>query len=388
MKLKFIQSSLLVLSLFFVQFANAQQGTYNLEFNNAMTNCSGASPQFCVDLNIQSDAGSFNIGAHTVFFSYNMAAIDNPVYTSENFDEDEICPSGNPGYSVAYTGNSGSVNLTTNTTVIQPTTTDATCPTLTTGWTKMGTFCFDVIDDAQTAGLAFNTTHTLFNQYNNDPEVSLMQGNFTDFDGSVACPVAECAALSVSNLSSDVNTDNNLVVTLSWITVANAEAYQLAGRKTGGTTKTFPETQMTSRTFTSGIQYGTNYQWSVRVKCDGVWTSYALDGPGPATFTTPPGKNTSDFDIFASTTDLQVSLYPNPTRDNVNVQFEAPMFDFNDNSTLTISVYDVVGRQLLVKEAKTNVGQVSLNLTGFDKGYYFVEVDNGTNKAVEKLAVY
>ena len=64
------------------------------------------------------------------------------------------------------------------------------------------------------------------------------------------------------------------------------------------------------------------------------------------------------------------------------------MLDFNSNSTLNINVYDVVGRQLLVKKVETHIGQISLNLAGFDKGYYFVEVDNGITKAVEKLAVY
>ena len=383
MKLKFIQSSLLVLSLFFVQFANAQ-GTYNLSFAQ---NCSGASPQFCVDLNIQADAAT-NMGAYTVFFSYNTAAIDNPTYTSASFSGDGTCYR---AFDMSYDNNDGVVNLTVNTINIQPTTAEA-CSAISTTETTMGTFCFDVMDNMQTAGLVFDSGVTLFNQYNNDPVTPLTQGMLNGYDGAVTCAVAECRALSVSELSSDINTDNGLVVTLSWAAIPNAEGYQLAGRKVGGPVKVFPEfnSQTLSRQFTSGIQYNTSYEWSIRVKCDGVWTAYALDGPGPAAFTTPASsaKNTSDFDIFESTTELQVNLYPNPARDNVNVQFETPMLDFNSNSTLNINVYDVVGRQLLVKKVETHIGQISLNLAGFDKGYYFVEVDNGITKAVEKLAVY
>ena len=376
MKLKFIQSSLLVLSLFFVQFANAQ-GTYNLSFAQ---NCSGASPQFCVDLNIQADAAT-NMGAYTAFFSYNTAAIDNPTYTPASFSDDGTCYR---AFDMSYDNNDGVVNLTVNTVNIQPTTAEA-CSAISTTETTMGTFCFDVMDNMQTAGLVFDSGVTLFNQYNNDPVTPLTQGMLNGYDGAVTCAVAECRALTSDELSSTINTNNGLEVTLSWAAIPNAEAYMLAGRKVGGTTKTFPETQNTFRTFTSGIQFNTSYQWSVRVKCDGVWTDYVLP---PASFTTPAGKNISDFDIFATTNELQVSLYPNPTRDNVMVSFEAPLLDFNDNSKLNISVYDVVGRQLLTKVVDTNLGQIELNLAGFDKGYYFVEVDIGTTKAVEKLAVY
>ena len=379
MKLKFIQSSFLVLSLLFVQFANAQ-GTYNLGFTNATTDCSGASPRFCVDLSIQAVTAT-HIGAYTAFFSYNTAAINNPTYVAENFSGDGTCYQ---NFNMSFDATDGVVNLTTNTVVIQPTTAQ-TCSAISTTATTMGQFCFDVIDDTQTSGLVFDSGITLFNQYNNDPTTPLTQGTLNAYDGSVACVVEECRALTSGELTSTINTTNGLEVTLSWPAIPNAQAYQLAGRKVGGNTKTFPETQNTSRTFTSGILYGTSYQWSVRVKCDGVWTAYALP---VATFTTPAGKNTNDFDIFATTTELQVSLYPNPTRNNVMVSFESPLVDFNDNSTLNINVYDVVGRQLLTKKVESNLGQIELNLTGFDKGYYLVEVDNGTNKAVEKLAVY
>ncbi|MGB1205833.1 MAG: choice-of-anchor V domain-containing protein [Chitinophagales bacterium] len=63
-------------------------------------------------------------------------------------------------------------------------------------------------------------------------------------------------------------------VTLSWDDTG-ADSYELAGRKQGGTTKFFPATTQTSRTFTSGLLPNTTYQWSVRSICNGETTAWA-----------------------------------------------------------------------------------------------------------------
>ncbi|MGB1205842.1 MAG: T9SS type A sorting domain-containing protein [Chitinophagales bacterium] len=193
---------------------------------------------------------------------------------------------------------------------------------------------------------------------------------------TVTEPAAMCGPLMTNQLTSTFGAGLN--VTLSWEAVADAQAYQLAGRKQGGTTKVFPETQNLSRTFTSGIQPNTTYQWSVRVLCDGVWTDYALDA-GPATFSTGAGKNISGFDAFATET-LTATVYPNPATNVATISLNTA-WDNNSN----ITVVDMLGK---VVAQYTNVSnELALDVTNFSNGYYFVQAENGQAVTTTKFVV-
>ena len=194
-------------------------------------------------------------------------------------------------------------------------------------------------------------------------------------------PQGECAALTNNDLSSTISTTNGLVVTLAWNTVTNAEAYRLAGRKAGGVTKVFPETQQTSRTFTSGISYNTSYVWSIQVKCNGVWTEYALP---PASFTTPqaPAKHQTDgFDIFDTNKSLTARVYPNPTNNQVTVSVNTIGWENNIN----IAIFDMTGR--IVMQEKTSSSETTLNVSHLNEGYYFVRTENAGAVGTTKLVI-
>ncbi|MGB1205513.1 MAG: lamin tail domain-containing protein [Chitinophagales bacterium] len=188
-----------------------------------------------------------------------------------------------------------------------------------------------------------------------------------------------------SNLTYTLNSTTPLELTLSWNAVSGAEAYQLAGRKTGGNTKVFPETQNTSRTFTSGILYDTDYQWSVKVKCNGVWTNYVLP---PATFTTPanPAKNaTNGFDIFAEGNNFSTALYPNPTSNAATLELNHAVNFTGEAITSNITITDVTGK--VVNTFKTTNSRLTLDVSEYTNGYYFVVVTSGTEKSVEKMMI-
>ena len=193
-----------------------------------------------------------------------------------------------------------------------------------------------------------------------------------------------------SNLMHNFDTVDPLVVTLTWDAVAGAEAYQLAGRKSGGPVKVFPEfaNTVTSRTFTSGIIYSQAYDWSVRVKCNGTWTNYAPI----ASFTTPPppaaaaknvGNNT--YDIFAEGNNLSVEMYPNPANTQVILNLnESANFD-NVAMQKTVQITDMLGR--VINTYNTAETQMTLNVNQFANGSYFVAVSNGSETVVEKLLI-
>ena len=187
-----------------------------------------------------------------------------------------------------------------------------------------------------------------------------------------------------SNLTTTVQ-EVPFEVTLSWDAVVGAQAYQLAGRKVGGQIKTFPETQNTSRTFSSGILYDTDYQWSVRVKCDGVWTDYVLP-PAQFNVPAPAGKNnTNSYDIFAEGNNFSTALYPNPTSNTATLELNHAVNFTGEAIATTVQITDMTGRTINTFET-TNT-RLTLDVSQYTNGYYFVVVTSGTEKSVEKMMI-
>ena len=199
-----------------------------------------------------------------------------------------------------------------------------------------------------------------------------------------AC-VATCG--ETSNLMHNFDTIDPLVVTLTWDAVAGAEAYQLAGRKSGGNVKVFPafSNQTLSRTFTSGILYSTSYEWSVRVQCNGSWTNYAPI----ASFTTPPqpagaAKNVGN-DIFAEGNSFSTALYPNPTSNTATLELNHAVNFTSEAIVSNITITDVTGK--IVNSFETTNSRLTLDVSDYTNGYYFVVVTSGTEKSVEKMMI-
>ena len=71
-----------------------------------------------------------------------------------------------------------------------------------------------------------------------------------------------------------------------------------------------------------------------------------------------------------------VKLYPNPAKGVVN-------FSTTSNETLEVSVYDLLGKQVLRAE---NV-QSQLNISSLNPGMYFVNMKQGSNSSTQKLLV-
>ena len=200
------------------------------------------------------------------------------------------------------------------------------------------------------------------------------------YDASQCEPMTGCGM--ATGLTSTLPASGLVPVTLSWDAITDAQAYQMAGRKAGGTWKVFPETTATSRTFNGGIQANTTYQWTARVKCAGTWTDWALP---PAEFTTGAGKNAGGFDIFADAQNLAVELYPNPANTTATLQISAGFDLTNTATTYNVQVMDMMGRT--INSFTTDATNVNINVSDYADGYYFVSVDNGTEKTVKKMII-
>ena len=159
--------------------------TYDLRFANASVDWTAEPPEFCLDLQIKAaDAQpDFRIGSHTVFFSYNNAAIDTPYYQSLAFNNLDSCavagmvaPYNAPSFSYNSGGSGGNGNLTTIMDF-----SGFGCPVLTdTAWIDMGIVCFEIIDATQPTNIVFDAGVTQFNLNNDNPSHTL--GTVLPFD--------------------------------------------------------------------------------------------------------------------------------------------------------------------------------------------------------------
>lgn len=89
--------------------------------------------------------------------------------------------------------------------------------------------------------------------------------------------------------------------------------------------------------------------------------------------------------INESCVDLNMTVFPNPAQDAVNVSYVLPF-----ESNVTVNVYDVAG-QLVMTEVKNSEGQgfhqLSLNTANIAKGFYTVSIQTEKGRSTSKLIV-
>lgn len=76
--------------------------------------------------------------------------------------------------------------------------------------------------------------------------------------------------------------------------------------------------------------------------------------------------------------DHKIVVYPNPNTGQFSIKQE-------DNSLLSVEIYNVTGKKVYSTSARESL--IEVNLEGIASGVYFIEINNGSNKRVEKLVV-
>ncbi len=169
-----------------------------------------------------------------------------------------------------------------------------------------------------------------------------------------------------------VATPTSNSVTVTWDSAANGMNYfinikQANAASWGGTT-----VNTLSRTFTS-LSPATNYQVRIRTVCTpGTTTTANSLFSDTILFTTTSLANKAIFDNAGAAT---WQVYPNPTRDNLHV-------DFNSNSTETVKVdvRDMTGRLVQTLNYEPMVGQntLDINLHTAADGLYLIQIYQGS----------
>ena len=78
---------------------------------------------------------------------------------------------------------------------------------------------------------------------------------------------------------------------------------------------------------------------------------------------------------------MNIVVFPNPTNDNITLNYVA-----KTETTLSITIYDVFGKESLTSQIQTTTGpnRLTLETVGLDAGIYFIELkEGGMNKKIK-----
>jgi hypothetical protein len=87
------------------------------------------------------------------------------------------------------------------------------------------------------------------------------------------------------------------------------------------------------------------------------------------------GEGTTSINENIST---EISMYPNPATDMVNISLNG------DYSDATVVIYDTEGRMVINQVFS---GQTELNVSSLEAGVYFVKINTGTTNEIKKLVI-
>ena len=72
-------------------------------------------------------------------------------------------------------------------------------------------------------------------------------------------------------------------------------------------------------------------------------------------------------------------IYPNPTQATLTVKFNA------NNTNNTVKLIDVAGK--IVYQTSTSNALLNIPVSQFDKGIYFITINDGLNTSVKKIII-
>ena len=78
-----------------------------------------------------------------------------------------------------------------------------------------------------------------------------------------------------------------------------------------------------------------------------------------------------------------ISVYPNPANSNITVEFNRNP----KNEQVQVDIIDLVGRRVYGSGILSSVPSLEINLRGYTKGNYIIQVSQGSHRVSKKLAI-
>jgi hypothetical protein len=189
-------------------------------------------------------------------------------------------------------------------------------------------------------------------------------------EGVVATTCPAPAGLNVSNVGTTT-------ATVGWTAVACASnGYRIMYRPDDQALVAWTYLNVAAGSTNSGLsllQPGKKYLWKVRANCA---TGFSTNTTGPAfTMLTSLAANTPE--VTSATTAEGISVFPNPTRSELNVNVNG-----FDTETTTMTVLDASGRVLMQQNLSAQ-GVHTFDVSSFATGIYMIRVQGGDRVEVK-----
>lgn len=97
-----------------------------------------------------------------------------------------------------------------------------------------------------------------------------------------------------------------------------------------------------------------------------------------------PFRTTSSFDDESDVADV-MNVFPNPVSDKLNVNFNS-----SAEGIFTFKVFDLIGKNVMntFQKGIKGMNAFEVNLSELNRGIYFIEVSNGTERELKKIIVH
>jgi Bacterial Ig domain/Secretion system C-terminal sorting domain len=195
--------------------------------------------------------------------------------------------------------------------------------------------------------------------------------DYYKFTTTAAAPKVK---VTLSNLPGDYDLD------FYSATTAGAISTKIASSTLGGTSAEtiVYNTQTTAKTYYLRV-YGYGGAFSTTTCYNLLVQTGSVNFAKNNTFSAPTGKITNDVVLLE-----QLSLFPNPARDEVNARFIATKSGVYD-----VALYDAMGKALLTQKAQFNEGEntASFDVMSLPRGLYVVKVSNGDDLFSQKVII-
>ena len=130
-----------------------------------------------------------------------------------------------------------------------------------------------------------------------------------------------------------------------------------------------------------GLQSGESYRAQGRTFCDSNITAYRSPTWTVPVFWTQPGS----IRMSGGNTITNLDIYPNPSNDLFNITFSV-----KEITDLNIRVFNVLGVPIYSDIREEFIGEYikQINLEGYSKGAYFLEIEVNSKFVNKKLILY
>jgi hypothetical protein len=164
---------------------------------------------------------------------------------------------------------------------------------------------------------------------------------------------------------------------LNWNSTGSP-SYRVRVEDASGNPVDFNFTATTTNTFynITGLNSGSNYKFKVRSLCGGgntgPWSAWRF-------FTTAALRISGDAEVPAA----DVAVYPNPANEEFSVILGADLM----TDDAKISVYDITGKQVLVKELENNADVQKVKADKLPAGIYHAIFTSREQRIIKKLSI-